>query len=225
MSIIYEERLADAPLAKTIAYVRAENDTLAKLPADGHLYLYVMRHMGKTSVGLGGPKTQAVLIPNKAGTEWLGIRFNLGTFMPHLPVGGLVDNEITLPQASSKSFWLNGAAWQFPDQENADTFVERLVHEGLLQREPLVDEILDGQSPDLSLRSIQRRFARATGLTLSYIRQIERARQAASLLQQGVPILDTVYEAGYFDQAHLTRSLKRLMGQTPAQLLPTHPFK
>jgi AraC-like DNA-binding protein len=37
-------------------------------------------------------------------------------------------------------------------------------------------------------------------------------------LRQGVSILDTVEQAGYADQPHLTRSLKRLIGQTPAQL-------
>src|SRR5438270_126041 len=39
------------------------------------------------------------------------------------------------------------------------------------------------------------------------------------LLKQGVSILDTVEQAGYFDQPHLTRSLKYLIGQTPAQIL------
>jgi AraC-like DNA-binding protein len=33
-----------------------------------------------------------------------------------------------------------------------------------------------------------------------------------------VSILDTVGEAGYYDQAHLTRSLGKLVGLTPAQL-------
>jgi methylphosphotriester-DNA--protein-cysteine methyltransferase len=41
------------------------------------------------------------------------------------------------------------------------------------------------------------------------------------LLQQGVSILDTVDQAGYFDQPHLTRALKHLMGQTPAQIIRT----
>jgi len=49
-------------------------------------------------------------------------------------------------------------------------------------------------------------------------RRIERARHAATLLQRGVSIRDTVHQAGYFDQAHLTRSLRRLIGETPAQL-------
>jgi hypothetical protein len=52
----------------------------------------------------------------------------------------------------------------------------------------------------------------------SWARQIERARHATNLLRQGVSILDTVHDAGYFDQAHLTRSLKHLIGQTPVEV-------
>jgi methylphosphotriester-DNA--protein-cysteine methyltransferase len=48
---------------------------------------------------------------------------------------------------------------------------------------------------------------RATGLPLRALQSIERARHAAALLQQGVSLLDTVEEAGYFDQSHLTRML------------------
>jgi methylphosphotriester-DNA--protein-cysteine methyltransferase len=69
------------------------------------------------------------------------------------------------------------------------------------------------------LRSAQRHFLRATGITHNAIRRIERARHATNLLRQGVAIADAVYEAGYFDQAHLTRSLKHLIGQTPAQII------
>jgi methylphosphotriester-DNA--protein-cysteine methyltransferase len=56
-------------------------------------------------------------------------------------------------------------------------------------------------------------------MTHSYIQQIERARRALVLLQQGASILDTVHDTGYFDQSHLTRALKHLVGQTPAQIL------
>jgi len=38
-------------------------------------------------------------------------------------------------------------------------------------------------------------------------------------LKEGVAILDAVHQAGYFDQAHLTRSLRRFTGQTPAQII------
>jgi len=94
------------------------------------------------------------------------------------------------------------------------------VREGLLVRDPIVDAVLQNQPQSLTPRSIQRHFLRATGLTQGSIRQIERARYATILLQQGVSIVDTVVQAGYADQAHLTRSLKRFSGKTPAQVLP-----
>jgi methylphosphotriester-DNA--protein-cysteine methyltransferase len=59
----------------------------------------------------------------------------------------------------------------------------------------------------------------ATGITQRAARQIERARYTTVLLQQGVSIPDTIRRAGYYDQPHLTRSLKRYIGQTPRQLL------
>src|SRR5206468_4004694 len=103
--------------------------------------------------------------------------------------------------------------------ENADTFVDRLVRDGLLAREPVVEAALHGRLNELSLRSVQRRFLRATGLTHGTVFQIKRAHQAAALLQQGVSILDTVDQAGYADQPHLTRSLKRFLGHTPAHVI------
>jgi len=126
---------------------------------------------------------------------------------------------VKLPAVSRNSFWLCGSAWQLPDYDNVDTFVDWLVRKDLLAREPVVDAALQGQLQDRSMSTIQRRFRRSTGLTQSAARQIERARYATHLLQQGVSILDTVEQAGYFDQPHLTRSLKYLIGQTPAQIL------
>jgi len=72
--------------------------------------------------------------------------------------------------------------------------------------------------PDLSPRSQERRVARATGLTRGAIRQIRRAEAAVDLLARGVPAVDVVGRAGYADQSHLTRSLRRFVGQTPARI-------
>jgi len=223
MSVIsYEERESDSPFIHTISTVRAERDGFAIIPADGHLYLYVRKQNGQTSFTVGGPITTAMSVPQVAGTEWLGVRLKLGLFMPNLPATKLVDTETMLPDASSKTFWLNGRSWQYPDYENVETFIDWLVRDEVLVHEPIVDAVLKDHPQDMSLRSLQRRFLRATGVTHSYVRQIQRAQQAVTLLQQGVSILDTVYEAGYFDQPHLTRSLKQLMGQTPAQIARTN---
>jgi hypothetical protein len=56
--------------------------------------------------------------------------------------------------------------------------VDWLARAGLLAREQAIDEALRGEydhSGDGSLRTLQRRFLRATGLTQSAARQIERA--------------------------------------------------
>jgi AraC-like DNA-binding protein len=70
----------------------------------------------------------------------------------------------------------------------------------------------------VSERTVQRRFLAATGLTRGATRQIDRARQAAILARQGVPTADIVDRLGYFDQAHLSRSLTRYIGRTATAL-------
>jgi methylphosphotriester-DNA--protein-cysteine methyltransferase len=106
-----------------------------------------------------------------------------------------------------------------PDYENAETFVAWLVRAGLLVIDPAVPAALRNELTGASLRTVQRRFLQASGVTPSTARQIERARYATLLLKRGDSIADAIHEAGYFDQPHLTRSLKRFVGQTPAELL------
>jgi AraC-like DNA-binding protein len=143
----------------------------------------------------------------------------LGTFLPHLPTRSLTDTGVTLPEATSNTFWLSGSAWEFPTSDNAEIFVNRLVRAGLLAHDPIIEATLQGQIKDLTPRSVQYHFLQATGITQNMARQIERARYATLLLQQGVSIPDTIWKAGYYDQPHLTRSLQRFIGQTPAELL------
>lgn len=94
----------------------------------------------------------------------------------------------------------------------------RLVRAGNLVRDPAVSAALAGDPEALSRRSAQRHFRLSTGLTHRTYRQVQRARYAAGLLQDGAGIGETVHLAGYYDQAHLTRSLTRLIGQTPARI-------
>jgi AraC-like DNA-binding protein len=131
---------------------------------------------------------------------------------------------MALPSAPPNATWLNGAAWQFPNFENVDTFVDRLMRANVLVRDPLVDAALQDHPHAIPSRTVRHRFLRATGLTQTHVRQIQRAQRAAALLEQGVSILDTVHEIGYFDQPHLTRSLKRFVGKTPTQIyVPSEP--
>ena len=220
MFIIFDDRPSDSPFVERIWRSHSERAGTFHSIAACHWEMVVTRHEGKTSLTVRGPETKATTADCPAYGEWLAIRFKLGTFMPLLRPGELRDRKtVTLPDASGQSFWLNGSAWEYPDFGNAETFVKRLVHAGLIAVDHSVLDVLHSQPQDLSLRTAQRHFLQATGVTHSTIRQIERARQATNLLKQGAAIFDAVHKAGYYDQAHLTRSLKRLIGQTPAQII------
>lgn len=220
MFLIFDDRPSDSPLVERIWRCRSERAGLFASVAASHWEMVVTRLHGETTITVRGPETRATSAVCPADGEWLGIRFRLGTFMPQLPVANLLDRQdVTLPQATRRTFWLDGSAWHYPSFENAEAFVRRLMQAGLIGRDPVVDAVVHGRRQALSTRSAQRRFLRATGLTHSAFRQIERARHATNLLTQGVGIVDAVHEAGYFDQAHLSRSVKRLIGQTPGQII------
>jgi Helix-turn-helix domain len=219
MSIIYEERSSDSPYVETITRGRTANDGSTVRPAECRRHMVLRRLNGKVQLLVVGPLPTAGVVSYTEGAELLWIKFKLGTFMPHLPPRAFRDVEAILPGAASQSFWLKGTAYRFPDYENAETFVERLVRDGVLVRDPVVNAVLQGHPQEMPSRTVRHRFLRNTGLSQSHIRQVERAQRAAALLQQGVSIPDAAYEVGYFDQPHLTRSLKRWIGHTPAQLI------
>jgi AraC-like DNA-binding protein len=217
---LIEARLSDSPLVERVWRAHSESAGMFLSVAASNVEMVVTRHRGKTFLTLRGPETKATMADCPADGEWLGIRFKLGTFIPAFLPGNLLDRrDVTLPGASTHAFSLNGSAWEYPSFENADVFVSRLARRGVIARDSIVDAVMHERPQTLSLRSTQRHFLRATGMTCSTWLQIERARHATHLLREGVPILDTAYQAGYFDQPHLNRSLTQRIGQTPAEII------
>lgn len=218
MNLVFEERVSDSPFVERIWRTHSERTDSFTSLATSHWELVVSKYQGNTTITVRGPETHATPAHCPEDVEFFGIQFKLGTFMPHMPVGSLVDRAVDIQAETNRSFWLHGAAWPVPDFEHADAFVERLVRRGMLAHDPVVNAVIEGQHTALSTRSVQYRFLRATGLTQRAVRQIERARIAADMIERGVSSHDTMYEAGYFDQAHMTRSLKHLVGRTPGQI-------
>jgi hypothetical protein len=215
----FEDRLSDSPFVERVWSARSERAGQFLSVASGNSEIVVSRVRGQTFITIRGPETKATNAECPADGDWLGIRFKAGAFLPAFPPGTVRDrSDLNLPGATKRSFWLTGSAWEYPTFENADTFVARLVRKGILVRDRLVDAVLSDEPEALSLRSAQRHFARATGLSHATYRKIVRARFATNLLLDGVPIVDVVHLAGYFDQPHLTRALKILIGQTPAEI-------
>jgi len=219
MTIIHEERSSDSPYVELVTRGRTASTGTTIRPAESHWHMIIRKLYGDIQLLVVGPLSSAGIISYGEGAELLWIKFKLGVFMPHLPTRKNVDVETPLPGAASRSFWLKGSAWQFPDYENVETFVRRLAHEEVLVRDPVVSEVLQGRPHHVPPRTVRHRFLQATGLTQSQIFQMQRAQQAEALLQQGASILDTVHDLGYFDQPHLTRSLKQWIGYTPAQII------
>lgn len=220
MDFSFDYRESDSPFVEMVWYTRSNRRPESFIStADSHWEMVITKQYGKTMFTVLGPQTVASQVPIPTDAEIFGINFKLGTFMPHLPTKKLADNPLELPLSSDRRVWFKGASWELPDFETVDTFIHRLMREELLVHDPLVDLVLQNQPPDLSLRTVQRRFLKAVGMTQGTLYQIERARQAQTLLQQGVPIADVVFQAGYADQPHLTRSLKRFIGHTPARVV------
>jgi hypothetical protein len=214
----FERRSSRSPMIEQTWQTRSEPGESFISVAVSHWEMVVTRQRGTARLTVRGPETKASTSPIPADAEFFGIQFSLGTFMPGLPPGPLVDGGLTLPRATSTSFWLDGTSWELPGPDNADVFVGRLVRAGLLVHDPVVPAAVRGDVAGLSRRSVERRVSRATGLTLGAIGQIRRAERAVELLSLGVSPVDVAGQAEYADQPHLTRSLRRFAGRTPSQV-------
>ena len=115
MFLSFDDRPSDSPFVEKVWRSRSERaDTFLSVAAS-HFEIAVTRYRGKTFLTLRGPETRATTADCPAEGEWLGIRFKLGTFMPQVPPGRLLDRrDVTLPEATGRSFWLNGSAWEYP---------------------------------------------------------------------------------------------------------------
>ena len=214
-----ETRPSDSPGIEAIWRSRSEAGGWFTSLAESHWELVFTKTKGRLTCTVRGPETKALRLPVPDDSEFMGIVFKHGYFMPRLAVRDLVNTDLNLPDASALRFRLDGQAWSYPDFHNADTFGDRLLRQEVVICDPIVQATLQGQPGVVSPRSIQRRLLHATGLSLRTLRQIERARHALALLEGGASILDTIGLAGYFDQPHLTRSLKHFIGRTPAQIV------
>ena len=223
MGLEIGSRPSDSPYVERVWRSSSSEVNRMTSIATAHWDLVFWQHRGQVRVAVQGPESKASPAPVPEDATFFGIVFSLGTSLSHLPVNRLVNGSAEIPDATRRSFWLNGSAWCLPDYDNAEGFVRRMVREGALVCDPVVTAALRGEHADVSERTVQRRFVAATGLTRGMIRQIGRARQAAMLIQEGLPAHDVVYRLGYFDQPHLARSLTRYVGRTATQLRDRDP--
>ena len=158
-----EARSSRSPLVEETWQARSEPEESFISVAATHWEMVVTRQRGVARLTVRGPETKATTVAIPRDAEFFGIQFSLGTFMPGLPPGRLVDRTSTLPQVTCRSFWFDGSAWEVPGPDTADVFVHRLAQAGLLVHDPIVAEALSGDVQGLSTRSVERRVARGVG--------------------------------------------------------------
>ncbi len=186
---------------------------------DGCWDIVFRKRRGALQVLQTGLITRPIALDYESGDEYLCVSFRPGVFMPMLPGAQMLDRAIFRPSVNPRSFWLAGEVVEVPTFDNAEGLVRRLVRRGLLAQDQTVVRVLDGDPRLLSQRTVQRHFRHVLGITPKALQQITRARRAVELLRGGSRISDVAFGLGFADQAHLTRSLKRMMGQTPSAFL------
>ena len=185
---------------------------------DGLWDIVVIRHRDGVQVLQTGLITKPVLLSYEPGDEYLAISFKPGWYMPRLPGERMVDRGVLRPLGEGRSFELDADTFEIPTFENAEGLVERLVQREIVRLDDIVDRVADGEPVWASERTVERRFRWTLGLTPTQLVQIRRAGEAVAKLRAGAAPAQVAADLGYADQPHLTRSLRRFMGQTPGEI-------
>ncbi|MEN0653848.1 MULTISPECIES: helix-turn-helix domain-containing protein [Hyphobacterium] len=103
------------------------------------------------------------------------------------------------------------ASFQLPDAAETVRSTIALMESGSLDS---LDEAAEASG--ITMRTLDRRFERATGLTAAMYLRLVRFHRARDAIKIGAERLsDVAAEAGYADQAHMTRDFRRFAGETP----------
>jgi AraC-like DNA-binding protein len=215
---VRRQRRAECACIREITHVAYGADATDISIPDGGWDLVFMKRSGKPQVLHTGLITKPVDLGYTPGDEYLAITFRPGVFMPKIAAHAMVDRGVPLGPPAAGRFHIGAETLEVPTFENAESMVLRLLARGALALDDVVDDLLQGRAKAVEPRTVQRHFQRAVGVTAKQLSMIYRARGAAKMLAQGVSAAQTAAHFGYSDQAHMTRSLKHLLGNTPAQI-------
>lgn len=190
-----------------------------------------------------GPWTESFLAPFAPGTHIVGARFHPGAATWLL---GPVAHALLNRAVSLRALCGTPVAAQFAQVTQAATLsARRSALEsallGQLGRARATDQTVcaaiawlarhpDGRVQHLSRwtgisgRQMSRRFVAAVGYgpkTLQAVLRFQRLLHIASQTRARLSLVELAMSAGYADQAHMTREVRRFAGRTPTQLLPT----
>ncbi|QBJ97010.1 helix-turn-helix domain-containing protein [Rhodococcus sp. ABRD24] len=180
-----------------------------------------------------GPDTKAVSVKVPSGSATWGLHLAPGVAhaLIGIPANDVRGERVALDDLVSLPASLVDAAYQDPE-----TALTALVHTLWIRAAVNVNELRLAASLDraarnglsvtaiaeehyLSERSLRRLSDHLFGYGPKTLTSIHRFRRALRLLRGGTSFGETAAKAGYADQAHLSREVKRLTGTTLTALL------
>ena len=167
-----------------------------------------------TRLIVAGPATQAATATTGSA---LGVRFRVGAAGAALGIPASELLDLSVPIADIWGPEIEETVGSDPTLTVLARAVGARLH-GTPDR--LVRAAATGAQPDIGSRQLRRRFADAVGYGPKTLQRILRFQRFLGLAETQTPDLARVaLEAGYADQAHLTRECRRLSGLPPAALL------
>jgi AraC-like DNA-binding protein len=168
----------------------------------------------------------------------LGVRFRAGAFRGLFgkPVGKLTDRTLPLSAIFDvDDDAIRDAVLDAPDDAAMIAIAESMVRAALPAPDPtvaLIGAIIARAEADpsitrvdrlaevagLGVRDLQRLFADYVGVSPKWVIRRVRLHEVAFRLSRGeaVELTRLSHELGYFDQAHLTRDFKAVVGRSPS---------
>jgi AraC-like DNA-binding protein len=181
-----------------------------------------------TQLVVAGPATGPVDPSIEIGDTVGGVRFRLGVAGAALglPAGEFTDS--TVPIADVWGSWVDERVAAGGMPALLEIVRERLLGLeidplaraaalGMAGRGARVDEL--GAALGVSERQLRRRFADAVGYGPKTLARVLRFQRFLTLAADGGELARLALQAGYADQAHLTRETRRLAGRTPLDLV------
>lgn len=222
LAVMYEQKSSSSPAINSIWRAYVEEPDVYTDPANEFWGLAFTRRKDSTlRAELIGPSLQPRLLQSVKGDTYWGVEFRA-----HVVIGGASKENILGETVDlgveGELFDLLGRRYGVPEYEGLEAFVGRLLNDGAITSRDDVSRSLAGDVGGYSPRSWQRHIRWVTGLSRKQIQQLERARAAFFLLQSGYSASSAAAAAGYADQAHMTRSLRLLRSETPAQIIARH---
>ena len=178
---------------------------------------------------VAGPATGPVIADLPAGAASLGVRFRVGAAGSALgiPAGALVDASVPVEDLWGRAGRkLAGRVAEAPTPGAALHALAVAVRDRIAAPpDRLVRAAATGAARDdlgIGDRQLRRRFGDAVGYGPKTLERILRFQRFLALAATGpADLARLALEAGYADQAHLTRECTRLAGLPPAALLAT----